>query len=78
MLRPDDGEELASQEIEAFRGMNILTPTVIGNSIFTSAHSGQGQLWEIVREGDQLRFVEAWSNRKLEAYMSSPVVWNSP
>ena len=31
------GEELWSVEVPAFRGMNILTPTVIGNQIFTSS-----------------------------------------
>ncbi len=74
LLRPADGKELGNQEIEAFRGMNILTPTVVGNAIFTSAHSGQGQLWNITRDEDRFEFAEVWSNRKLEAYMSSPVV----
>ena len=35
------GEELWSQEIEAFRGMNILTPVVFGDAIFTSTYGGK-------------------------------------
>ena len=35
-VNPKNGKELWKQPIKAFRGMNILTPTVIGNSIFTN------------------------------------------
>ena len=41
------GQTLWSTPVEAFRGMNILTPTVIGNRIFTSTYGGGSVLYEI-------------------------------
>ncbi len=67
----ESGQELWSQEIQAFRGMNILTPTVFGDRVFTSAHSGKSQLWSVSQGAGEV--AEAWSN-KAQAYMSSPVV----
>ncbi len=69
----ESGEELWSQEIEAFRGMNILTPTVFENAVFTSAHSGRSQLWEITAANDGYDVTESW-NHKSQAYMSTPVI----
>ena len=68
---PLTGDEMWSQNIEAFRGMNILTPTVHNETIFTSAHSGHSQLWKHTDENTSLE--EIWSG-KSQAYMSSPVV----
>ena len=59
--------------IQAFRGMNILTPLPIGDRVFTSAHSGTAQLFEISRDGDNWTVQEVW-NQKQQAYMSSPVL----
>lgn len=73
-IDPASGEELWSQPIEAFRGMNILTPTVFRDSVFTSAHSGKSQLWNVSKgEGSGEQVAQQWSN-KAQAYMSSPVV----
>lgn len=73
-IEPSSGDELWSQEIEAFRGMNILTPTVYQNRVFTSAHSGKSQLWSITtNDNDTEAATEVWTN-KGQAYMSSPVV----
>lgn len=71
-LRLDTGEEIWSQPIQAFRGMNILTPTVYKDTVFTSAHSGSTQLWNIDQGGS---VSEAWK-LSAQAYMSSPVVVN--
>jgi outer membrane protein assembly factor BamB len=69
----DTGRVFWREPIEAFRGMNILTPLVIGDRIFTSAHSGKAQLFEISRDsGDRWNVAELW-NQKVQAYMSSPV-----
>ena len=70
----ESGDVLWRQAIEAFRGMNILTPTVIGNQVFTAAHSGRSQLWD-VNHGDDGKWTvtEKW-NQKSQGYMSSPVV----
>jgi outer membrane protein assembly factor BamB len=71
---PETGNVLWKEPIEAFRGMNILTPLVFGNRVFTSAHSGKAQLFEITRTAeDDWRVNELWS-LKTQAYMSSPVL----
>jgi len=80
-IDPESGRRQWSQPIQAFRGMNILTPTVFQGQIFTSAHTGRSQLWRIndaangaAAEGESPAELEqVWSN-KAQAYMSSPVV----
>lgn len=69
----DSGNEIWGYDIPAFRGMNILTPMVIGETIFTSSYGGKAWLISIKRNGDQWQAVEMWSN-KSQGYMSSPVV----
>lgn len=68
----ETGAELWSQPIQAFRGMNILTPVVYQGKLFTSAHTGKSQLWEVGSE-QSAELKELWKN-KSQAYMSSPVV----
>ena len=72
-VNPDDGTVLWSREVAAFRGMNILTPTVIGDAVFTSSYGGRSTMLNVSREAGQWTVVEAW-NHKSQAYMSSPVV----
>lgn len=72
-IDPEDGSVLWSQETTAFRGMNILTPTVIGDTIFTSSYGGRSALLHASREGTEWKITEAW-NHKSQGYMSSPVV----
>ncbi len=74
-VSPEDGAVLWQQKVPAFRGMNILTPTVWNNAIFTSSYGGKSLLFNIKKEGDIFSVEEAWSN-KTQGYMSSPVVWN--
>ncbi len=74
VINDEDGTEICSRDIEAFRGMNILTPTIVGDSIFTSAHSGKGEMLNITQDGGGFTLERGWENKKLEAYMSSPVV----
>lgn len=69
----DDGSLLWSETIQAYRNMNVLTPTVIGDQIFTASHSGRSLLFEITRSDAQWSVQERWS-QKVQAYMSSPVV----
>jgi outer membrane protein assembly factor BamB len=64
------GQEKWSQEIKAFRGMNIFTPIVQGNRIFTSAYGGLSQAWDHAASGAPSL---AWEH-KAEGYMSTPVV----
>ncbi len=70
---PASGAILWSQTIPTFRGMNILTPTVHENSVFTSAYGGRSFLFQIERNGGQWQAAQAWEN-PLQAYMSTPVI----
>ena len=69
----ESGSVLWSVDVKAFRGMNILTPTVIGNQIYTSSYGGGSYLFEVTQENDTFSVAEKWKT-KAEAYMSSPVV----
>ncbi len=69
----ESGQVLWSVPIESFRGMNILTPLSIGDRVFTAAHSGKSQLFQITRnETDSWKVDPLWS-QKTQGYMSSPV-----
>jgi outer membrane protein assembly factor BamB len=67
------GTEFWKVEIPSFRDMNILTPTVLGDRIFTSSYGGGSIMYEITRTGETLTPTQVWKNTT-EAYMSSPVV----
>ena len=72
-VSPDTGQVLWSQEVPAFRGMNILTPTLIDRRVFTSSYGGKSFLFQLDSQGDQFQVTEVWTN-KVQGYMSSPVV----
>ncbi len=72
-VNPDDGSVLWSQNVPAFRGMNILPPTVIDDFVFTSSYGGRSTLYEIALEGSTWTVEEAWRH-KSQGYMSSPLV----
>ncbi len=65
----ESGSALWKHEVATFRGMNILTPTIWDNSVFTSSYGGRSLLLDIGNTDPSAR----WEN-KLEGYMSSPVV----
>jgi outer membrane protein assembly factor BamB len=68
----DDGRELWSKAVPNFRGMNILTPVIDGDKIFTSPYKNGSFLFEVTREGDVFTATEVWKN-PASGYMSSPV-----
>jgi outer membrane protein assembly factor BamB len=73
-IQPSDGRKLWEIKIEAFRGMNILTPTVWNDCVFTSSYGGRSLLFEFDPSPTALWSVrQRWVN-KTEAYMSSPVI----
>jgi len=72
-VSPEDGKVLWSEEIPAFRGMNILTPTVIGDRVFTSSYGGKSFLFQIQPGEEKMKASQQWTN-KAQGYMSSPVV----
>jgi outer membrane protein assembly factor BamB len=72
-VSPEDGKVLWEQPIKAFRDMNILTPVVHGDTIFTTAYGGKAHLFRIRPESDRWVAEEVWTARA-EGYMSTPVV----
>ncbi len=70
----DSGKVLWSQPVKADQGMNILTPTVLGNRIFTSTYGGGSFLFEIEQPGssEPTTVKEVWRT-KPQGYMSSPI-----
>lgn len=75
-LDPVTGDVLWSIPVEAFRGMNILTPIILSqNRIFTATYGGGSFLFEITAKSDGTFSVqEKWRLKDLEGYMASPVV----
>ena len=69
----ETGKELWTQTVPSFRGMNILTPVVFGDAIFTSSYQNKSWLYKITNEQGQFRVTESWSN-KAQGYMSTPIV----
>jgi outer membrane protein assembly factor BamB len=74
-IDPESGDVLWSTPVEAFRGMNILTPTVSGNRIFTSTYGGGCFVFE-VKKGDDGKLTPEllWRKKEIEGYMSSAVI----
>jgi len=72
-VNPTDGKILWKQEIPAFRGMNILTPTVADNTIFTSSYGGGSLLIKAEKQDSNWKLSEIWKNKQ-QGYMSTPVL----
>ena len=72
-VEPDSGKVLWSQDIPAMLGMNIVTPTVDGDRVFTSSYGGGSRLLEIKRTGEDFQVQTVWKT-PLQGYMSTPVI----
>lgn len=72
-LDPASGKVLWTQPVEAFRGMNILTPVVFGESVFTSTYGGKTIAFKVTREGDAFTVAPAWTH-KAQGNLTTPVV----
>jgi outer membrane protein assembly factor BamB len=70
---PENGKVLWAKEIPAFRGMNIVTPTIYKDSVFTSAYGSQSFMFSLTSAENQVDAKETWTNRA-RGYMSSPIV----
>jgi outer membrane protein assembly factor BamB len=70
---PADGHVLWAQEVEAFRGMNILTPIAWRDVLFTSTYGGRTVGFKVGRTDGKWTVSEAWRH-KAQGYMSTPVV----
>lgn len=72
---PESGKVLWSTSVDAFRGMNILTPIQHENRLFTSSYGGGSFLFDLEQasvEADPA-VKQVWKNKR-EGYMSTPVV----
>jgi outer membrane protein assembly factor BamB len=69
----NSGEILWEQPVPNFRGMNILTPLIFGDAIFTSSYQNKSWLFNVSKSQGKFQIKEAWSN-KAHGYMSTPVV----
>jgi len=72
-VEPEKGKVLWKKPIKAFRGMNILTPTIFGNSVFTSSYGGKSLLFDLAKDSDGFSINQKWENKQ-EGYMSGPIV----
>jgi outer membrane protein assembly factor BamB len=69
----EDGKVLWKKDIKAYRGMNILTPTILGNSIMTSSYGGESLLFDISKNDNSFSITKKWDNNQ-QGYMSGPIV----
>ncbi len=67
------GSALWSQPVPSFRGMNILTPVVVGDAVFTSSYQRGSWLYRVRRDGATWSVTEDWA-MNAQGYMSTPVV----
>jgi len=74
-LNPENGDVLWSKVVPNFRGMNIFTPVVVGDTIFVSTYQNKSWLYKISKNDSGFVVNEVWEN-KLQGYMSTPVVIN--
>jgi outer membrane protein assembly factor BamB len=70
---PSTGDLLWEQKVPSFRGMNILTPVVVGDAIFTSSYQNKSWLFAVAKADSRFQVKEAWNNNA-QGYMSTPVV----
>lgn len=70
---PETGDVLWEQEVPSVRGMNILTPVVVGDAIFTSSYQNKSWLYAVTHTEGNFQVKEAWNNNA-QGYMSTPVV----
>ena len=70
----ESGDVLWSQEVPAYRGMNILTPTVYNDSVFTSSYNNGSFMYKVsaAETGTDMTATKAWQGPE-RGYMSSPI-----
>jgi outer membrane protein assembly factor BamB len=73
-IDPQTGMVLWQQQVDAFRGMNILTPVVVGDTVFTSTYRNASFLFRVERGDTGFSVSEVWRDKQSRGYMSTPVV----
>ncbi len=74
---PETGDKIWDKTVEAFRGMNILTPTIWKDKVFTSSYGGKSWLFDFEPSQNSNWAVRTQWENKAQAYMSSPIVIGS-
>ena len=74
---PETGEKIWDKTVEAFRGMNILTPTIWKDKVFTSSYGGKSWLFDFEPSQNSSWAVRTQWENKAQGYMSSPIVIGS-
>ena len=72
-IDPEAGTVLWKTKVEAFRGMNIVTPTVHDGKVFTTSYGGGSWLFAVDPARAEKPVEQVWRN-KIQGYMSSPIV----
>jgi outer membrane protein assembly factor BamB len=67
------GAVLWESPIPSFRGMNILTPVIYRDGVFTSTYGGRSLWLRVTGDNGALQASEVWSQNE-QGYMSTPVV----
>ncbi|MFM9024897.1 MAG: PQQ-binding-like beta-propeller repeat protein [Planctomycetaceae bacterium] len=70
---PERGTVLWKTKVEAFRGMNIVTPTVHDGKVFTTSYGGGSWLFSVDPARAEKPVEQVWRN-KIQGYMSTPLV----
>jgi outer membrane protein assembly factor BamB len=70
---PESGTVLWKTPVEAFRGMNIVTPTVADGRVFTTSYGGGSFLFAVDPANVDKPVEQVWRN-KVQGYMSTPIV----
>lgn len=70
---PNTGDVLWSTVVPSYRGMNILTPAVYRDGIFTSTHRNATYFYKVSTADKAFSVEEAWKH-SAQGYMSSPVI----
>jgi outer membrane protein assembly factor BamB len=72
-IDPEKGTVLWKTPVEAFRGMNIVTPTVVDGRVFTTSYGGGSFLFSVDPASADKPVEQVWRN-KIQGYMSTPIV----
>ncbi len=72
-LDPSDGSVLWQQPVEAFQGMNILTPVAYQDTLYTSTYGGKTIGFKVAQTNGKFSVSESW-RQKSQGYMTTPVI----
>ena len=74
-INPEDGKVLWKRPIKAYRGMNILTPMIFKDGIYTSTYRVGSSYIQIAQKNNKWKTEEKWTS-KARGYMCSPVLYD--